>query len=245
MTEVGAEYYQKFRQFLIELDEMESTSEPSTLQGSIKLHLPPALARVLVVPALPVFYAMHPNVTLRITLRNDTIDLIEEGVDMSVRFGTVDGANIISRPVGSMALIAVCSPGYVKSFGKPEQPEDLMHHNCLPFLERQTGRCRKWVFSRNGEALELPVMGNLVLNNADAQIDAAILGIGVAQVPSYVARDGLRSGALVEVLREFKAPGRDLNAIYPVDQRSSPRIRVFVELLRETLAHYSEAQVKC
>jgi LysR family transcriptional regulator for bpeEF and oprC len=236
VTESGAECYQKFRHFLQDLEAMETVSEPEQpMQGTLRLHLPPALAREFVMPALPNFYNKHPGVTLQITVRNDSIDLIEEDVDLTVRFGSVNGANIISRPVGAMQYIVACSPAYALTSGMPMEPEELLRHNCLRFYSRQIGRPRKWIFTQNGRRRELTVAGNLILNNTDALIEAAIGGIGIVQVPLYAAQSALQDGRLISLLEPFRAAQMEVNAIYSVSQRASLKINAFVEFLRDAL----------
>jgi LysR family transcriptional regulator for bpeEF and oprC len=234
VTEEGAECYQKFRQFLFELQSMETMREPSKpLQGRLRLHLPPALARVHIMPALPSFFKSHPGMTLHITLRNDLIDLIEEGVDLTVRVGRVDGANIISRRVGGTRFITGCSPDYAQSSGTPLRPEELLQHNCLCFFSRQTGLPRRWVFTQDDSPLELAVTGNLILNNTDALIEAAISGIGIVQVPYYAAESALLSGQLISILQPFTVAEQDVSAIYSVSERSSLKVTAFVDFLRD------------
>lgn len=237
VTEMGAECYQRFRQFLFDLEEMETIGEPNKpMQGTLRLHLPPGLARELVMPALPAFYRDHPGMTLHFTLRNDMIDLIEEDVDLTVRLGKVDGANIISRRVGVTHFVIACSPDYAQASGVPMQPEELLQHNCLRFYSRQTGRPRKWKFTQDEGPLELTVRGNLILNNTDALIEAAIGGIGIVQVPYYAARTALGNGKLVSLLESFAPTEQEVNAIYSVTQRSSLKITTFVDFLRDALA---------
>lgn len=236
VTEEGAECYQKFRQFLFDLQEMEIVLEPNrTLHGSLRLHLPPALARMRIMRTLPSFYDKHPNLTLHITLRNDMIDLMEEGVDLSVRIGTFDGANIISRHVGSAEFVTVCSTAYAEAVGVPNEPEELLQHNCLRYFSRTTGRPRKWVFEENDRQLELAVTGNLILNNSDALVQAAVSGLGIAQVPLYTAEAEIRDRQLIQLLEPYAPVPQEVSAIYSVQQRSSPKIQAFVDFLREAL----------
>jgi LysR family transcriptional regulator for bpeEF and oprC len=236
VTEAGAECHQRFRQFLFDLDEMEMMWEPTkSLRGTLRLQLTPALARVLIMPALPAFYRAHPDLTLQISLRNDMLDPIEEGVDLSVRVGSFDGANIITRRVGLTHYVTVCSPAYARGMGIPLQPEQLLQHNCLRFHSRQTGRPRKWSFAEHGAPLELAVSGNLVLNNTDGLVEAAIGGIGIAQVPYYATEQALRDGRLIEILAPWNAAARDVCAIYSVAQRSSLKVNAFIDFLRDVL----------
>jgi len=235
VTEAGAECYHKFRQFLAELDEMEHAMSEADkpLQGTLRVHLPPGLARVRIVPALPLFYNSHPDITLHITMRNDPIDLIEEGVDLTVRVGNFDGANIISRRVGVTRYLTCCSPGYAQALGIPTQPEELLQHNCLLYVSRLTGRPRNWVFAHDGAPLSLALTGNLRLNNTDALIEGAMSGIGIAQVPDYAAETALRSGKLVRILEPWTAAEQQVSAVYPAARRSSRKVTAFVEFLRE------------
>jgi LysR family transcriptional regulator, regulator for bpeEF and oprC len=236
VTEAGAECYQKFRQFLHELDEMEHTMSEADkpLQGTLRIHLPPGLARVRIMPALPRFFEAHPSMMLNIALRNDPIDLIEEGVDLTVRVGNFDGANIISRRVGLTRYVTCCSPKYLQALGTPEQPEDLLQHNCLRYVSRLTGRPRNWVFTQDGAPLALALTGNLSLNNSDALIEAALAGIGIVQVPDYTAETALRRGTLVHILAPWTAPEQQVSAVYPAMRRASRKVTAFVDFLRET-----------
>ena len=234
VTEAGAECYQRFRQFLSDLDELELSWEPSkSLRGTLRVHLTPALARVLVLPALPLFYKKHPDLTLDISLRNNLLDPIEEGVDLSVRVGTFDGPNIISRPVGATRYITACSTEYANSAGIPTQPEQLLRHNCIRFFSRETGRPRKWSFIVDDAPREFAVSGKLILNNTDGLIEAAIGGLGVVQVPYYAVEADLRENRLIQILGPFNAPMQEVSAIYSVSQRSSVKINAFIDFLRD------------
>jgi len=235
VTEAGAECFQKFRQFLAELDEMEHAMSEADkpLQGSLRIHLPPGLARVRIVPALPRFFADHPGMTLHITMRNDPIDMIEEGVDLTVRVGNFDGANIISRRVGATRYITCCSADYAERFGIPAQPEELLQRNCLRYVSRLTGRPRNWTFTNDGVPLTLAVTGNLTLNNTDALIESAISGIGIVQVTDYAAEKALRSESLIRILEAWTAPEQQVSAVYPAARRSSRKVTAFVDFLRD------------
>lgn len=237
VTEAGAECYQKFRQFLAELDEMEHavSSADTPLQGTLRVHLPPVLARVRIVPALPRFFDDHPGMNLHITMQADVIDMNEEGVDLTVRFGGFDGANIISRRIGETRYITCCSPAYVQRSGMPADPGDLLQHNCLRYVSRLTGRPRNWMFEHGGSPLALALTGSLTLNNTDALLEAAISGIGIVQVPDYAADTALRTGTLVQILEPHTAAEEAISAVYPVARRSSRKVTAFVDFLRNVL----------
>ncbi|GAA4335744.1 LysR family transcriptional regulator [Pigmentiphaga soli] len=236
VTEAGAECHQRFRQFLFDLDEMEMMWEPTkSLRGTLRVHMAPALARILIMPALPAFSKAHPGMTLQISLRNDMLDPIEEGVDLSVRVGRFDGANVISRRVGAARYVTVCSPIYAKSAGIPSRPEELLQHNCLRFFSRQTGRPCKWTFVQKDIQVQLALSGNLVLNNSDGLIEAAVGGLGIAQVPYYAAQGPLGDGRLIEILEPYAAPPRDVIAVYSVAHRSSRKVNAFIDFLRDAL----------
>ena len=246
VTEAGAECYHKFRQFLTELDEMEhAIAEPDkALQGTLRVHLPPGLARVRIVPALPQFLRDHPGMTLHITMRNDPIDMIDEGVDLTVRVGVFDGANIISSRVGVTRYITCCSPEYVQAFGTPVQPEELLQHNCLRYVSRLTGRPRAWAFTQEGRPLALAVSGKLMLNNADGLIEAAKSGLGIAQVPDYAVETALREGTLIRILKPWTAPEQQVSAVYPAARRASRKVTAFVDFLRDVFQQKARPRVE-
>lgn len=238
VTEAGAECYQKFRQFLADLDEMEHAASnlDAPLQGTLQVLLPSVLARVRIMPALSRFFDDHPGMNLRImTMQSDVIDMQEEGVDLAVRFVALDGANIISRRVGGTRYITCCSPAYVQRRGVPVEPEELLQHNCLRYIPRLTGRPRNWVFEQNNSPLALAVRGSLTLNNSDALMEAAMSGIGIAQLPDYAADAALANGSLVRILEPYSAPEQPISAFYPAARRSSRKVTAFVEFLRSVL----------
>lgn len=238
LTEAGAECYQKFRQFLADLDEMEHASSnlDTPLQGTLRVLLPTVLARIRIVPALWRFHDDHPGMNLRIiTMQADVIDMEEESVDLAVRFVALDGANIISRRVGGTRYITCCAPAYVQRRGMPVEPEELLQHNCLRYVPRLTGRPRNWVFTQSGGPIALAVRGSLTLNNSDTLVEAAMSGIGIAQLPDYAVDTALANGTLVRILESFTAPEQPINAVYPVARRSSRKVTAFVEFLRSVL----------
>ena len=126
----------------------------------------------------------------------------------------------------------VCgAPGYLAARGVPKRPADLDVHACLVFRNPSTGRPRAWQFAEGGRALDYSPAAPFVMNDGEALAAAAAEGMGLTQVPDYMATDGIRRGCLVEVLARYRAPPLPVSVVYPSTRRVTPRLRVLIEAL--------------
>src|SRR5262249_33879288 len=184
LTEHGAAYFERCRQALAALQEAELVLKNAQLtpSGNLRLDVPVAFGRIKVVPLLSAFQAQYPDVNLRVTFNDRYIDLIAEGVDVSVRFGTLQDSSLIARRLGDAKLSVVGAPAYLAKFGRPKRPQDLAAHNCLGFTFRDTNLAREWRFAEAGGETALNPQGNMSLSDGAAVCDAARAGHGLAQL---------------------------------------------------------------
>ena len=163
LTEDGAAFFERCRQALAAIDEAEHVLKRAQLKpsGTLRIDMPLAFGRIKLVPLLRAFQDDYPDVRLRITFTDRYIDLIEEGVDVAIRFGALQDSSLIARRLTAAQFNAAASPAYVKKFGRPKTPDDLQKHNCLAFAWRDTRQTRDWTFTVGGNEVRVTPSGTM------------------------------------------------------------------------------------
>lgn len=237
LTEAGRLYFERVSRILAELD--EATAAVSHLEESPRgvLHVngPTAFGVRHVAPALPDFLARYPEVRVELTLTDNFVDLLEVGADVAVRVGELEDSSLIARRLAPNRRVLCASPGYLARAGTPERPGDLAAHNCLVYT-RHHGNVN-WNLGGPDGLAEVRAGGNLRTNNTEAVHAAALGGLGIALLPSWLVGQEVQSGRLVEVLPGYRAaPGAldtGIHALYPADRHLSTKVRAFVDFLVE------------
>ncbi len=209
---------------------LDRRCEPS---GTLRLSLPSAFGRIVILPLLGELTQRHPELVLDATMTDRLVDLAEEGFDAAVRIGPLSDVRLVARPLAPMHWVTVASPGYLDRHGVPQTLEDLARHNCLVVHNPYLGRRVDWQFVQHGRLVDVPVSGQMLFDVGDPLIDAALQGFGIVQVMDFVARQALADGRLVPVLEPFAGRWRELALVYPPSRQHSPRLKVFSDLLQE------------
>ena len=139
----------------------------------------------------------------------------------------------LAKRIDQQELVLCASPAYLQRHGAPRTPADLEQHQCLLFRMPSSGRDRPWSFSIDGETVELQPATRLRLGDGEALVDAAIAGLGIAQVPDYMVADAHGAGRVVEVLRDFRPPPIPISVVYPPSRMLPHRVRVLIDALSE------------
>lgn len=180
LTEDGAAFFARCRQALAELEEAELVLKEARLKpsGNLRVDMPVSFGRLKVVPLLGAFRAQYPDVTLRVSFTDRYIDLIEESVDVSVRFGALQDSSLIARRLSATQFGVVGTPRYFAQHGRPKRPEDLIDHNCLAFTLRDTGLARDWRFTERDVEITFTPKGKMSFGDGAALCNAACTGTG-------------------------------------------------------------------
>jgi DNA-binding transcriptional LysR family regulator len=160
------------------------------------------------------------------------VNLVEEGIDVGVRIGSLDDSSLIARPVASMRRLTVAAPSYLARRGTPQHPRDLAGHDCIRF-EHTTASA--WTYQLDGKRFSVPVTGSLGVNQALAALQACVAGLAVGCFFAYQVAPELASGALRVLLARFEPPAEPVQLVYPEARLLPVRTRAFVELMREHL----------
>jgi len=232
VTADGAAYYERATQLLTELDELDGSLAVSQLRpkGRLRIDIPPALAREVIVPALPGFFATYPDIQLDIGASDRPADMLAENVDCVIRGGTISDPSLIARRVGRLDMITCAAPLYLAEHGEPTHPNDLGNgHHRVGYFGAGSGRLFPFDFEHAGEHLEPAIPCRVTVNEMGSYVAAAAGGLGMAQMPIFLARPLLADGRLVRVLAGWQVPPVPLHIVYPPHRHLSNKLRVFVD----------------
>ncbi|VWB77520.1 LysR family transcriptional regulator [Burkholderia lata] len=233
LTEDGQAYYERCVMVLREIEDMEaSVSQARNVpRGRLKVNLPPAMAKQIVVPALPAFLAAHPGITIELGVTDRQIDLVGEGVDCVVRIGALDDSGMVAKRIGTLTTCTCASPDYLDRCGRPETVDDLAQHVAVSHVSADTGRPRAWDYIVGGETRIVQMCGTVAVNDADTYIACGVAGIGLIKTSLYLVEPFLQSGQLCEVLADFNTPPRPISVLYPPNRHAPVKLRTFVDWL--------------
>lgn len=246
VTADGAAYYERCRAILADVQDAEDSLSKtrSSASGRLRVDVPSAIGRDLLMPALPDFFKRYPDITLELGCSDRPVDLIEEGVDCVVRGGSLaDSSVLVARRIGALHFMTCAAPSYLAVHGRPTHPEDLLRHLCVNYFSAKTGKIYEWDFFRDGERIQLQVPGHLAVNDSTAYHAAALSGIGIVQMPLYTARPHLDAGTLEAVLEDWCSEPVALHVMYPQNRHLSAKVRAFVEWVAELFAGHPSLQL--
>jgi DNA-binding transcriptional LysR family regulator len=158
------------------------------------------------------FLKGYPDIDIRLVLADRVVNLQEEHADLAVRIGELPDSSLVTARVGSITRVVCGSPAYFAQRGTPNTPGDLNKHDCVSFDGLMSPDI--WVFASGKSSISAAIHSRLVVNTAEAAIDAAVAGVGITRVLSYQVSEAIRSGALVLVLREFEPAAVPVSLVY-------------------------------
>jgi LysR family transcriptional regulator, regulator for bpeEF and oprC len=240
----GAVYLERCKGILAELqaadDEMKlARARP---QGRLRVDVPIAFGKHLLLPALPRFTARYPEIALEVRFNDRYVDLAAEGVDLACRVGPPRDPDLIARKVTTSRIVTCASPRYLSERGIPRTPEDLRKHRLIGYL-RDSARPTEWQFKFGKEVRRLKLPIALSFNTAEPLTLSAMEGQGVVQQVDLLVAKAVADGRLVEILREYSCEGPVMHIVYPKATQHLAKVRVFAEFAADLLLDY-EARIK-
>jgi DNA-binding transcriptional LysR family regulator len=227
LTEPGRHYLQSCRRIVAELEaaELRLAGEHQEPQGELAVTAPVVFGRLHVQPVVVEFLRMFPRVTARLLLVDRTVDLIEEGLDVSVRIGALPDSSLIAARVGSIRHITCASPAYLASRGRPSSPQELRNHDCISFTALSP--VERWSFA-GPKPQRVNLHPRLTVNTAEAAIDAAVAGLGITRVLSYQAARPVADGSLRLILENFEPEEMPVNILHREDRLPQGKVESFI-----------------
>lgn len=231
LTEAGQEYYTRCKPILDQLDDAAQavSAHQARPSGLLRINAPQAFGTMELAQWLPQFIIAHPQLRVDLVCNDRLVDLIEEGFDVALRLTHVlPDSSLIARRLAVSEMLLVASPAYLQQHGNPQQPADLVRHNCLTYS--LAPKPNEFHFTAaDGTPHPAIVRGNLQANTGIALRAAALAGLGIAASGSFIVHEDLRRGDLVHVLPAFTLKPRELYVLYPQNRHLSPKVRAFVE----------------
>jgi LysR family transcriptional regulator for bpeEF and oprC len=211
--------------------------------GTLRIDMPVAFGRIKLVPLLRPFQDDYPDVRLRLTFTDRYIDLIEEGVDIAVRFGAMQDSSLIARRLTATQFNAAAAPAYLAKHGRPKTPDDLTKHNCLAFAARDTRQTRDWRFTVDDSEMTITPNGSMSFSDGAALCAAAVDGCGIAQLHNYYLDTAFARGTLVPILQDFKPKADPISLVYPQTRHLTPNVRAFVDFMVARFKSSSQSEM--
>ncbi|MEY4099876.1 MAG: hypothetical protein RL300_1047, partial [Pseudomonadota bacterium] len=205
LTEEGRAFYGRCKTVLadVEVAEAEVTAKSVVINGLVKINVPVSFGLLHLAQLWPDFMARYPGVVLDVTLADRVVDLVEEGYDMAVRIARLPSSSLVSKKLATTRLLLCASPEYLKKNGTPRHPSELTDHTVLSYSLLATGD--HWEFDGPKGKVEVTVTPAMRTNSGDTCRVAALRNMGVILQPSFMVGDDLRSGALVELMPQYRS----------------------------------------
>jgi DNA-binding transcriptional LysR family regulator len=238
VTRDGETYYAHCQRLLADLDEVEASFRDTAQgpRGRLRIDLPASLARMMVIPALPSFYAAYPQIELDISTGDRFVNLVQEGVDCVLRIGELADSELVGRRVAVLPQVTVASAAYLRKHGVPENLADLQDgHLAVNWASPTTRRAEPLEFLVNRKKRGVMLPGRITVSSTDAYMAACLAGLGIAQLSRYRISEHLVKGQLREILPASPPPTLPVTVLYPQQKRLPTRLRVFVDWLVELM----------
>lgn len=238
LTDEGRAFYDRGLQILAAVDEAEASvaGRAGTPRGLLRLTVPDAFGRLVVLPLLKQYLAAWPQIQVEMSFSDRVSDVVEDGFDLAIRIGvTTSDTRLVSRVVARYRAMLCASPSYLAERGEPLNLNDLSDHDCLIFSSR--AQKQSWRFrDKEGSWVKAQGRSRVRLDSGEALRDAAVAGLGIAFLPEFLVADDLAAGRLRLVLPQLEVEDVKISAIYPTKRFLEPRVRRFIDLLVEELA---------
>lgn len=230
LTEAGRRYLDTCRRVLAEIEEADRslTDEQQELHGVLAVTAPVAFGRLYVLPVVVEFLKAHPRLDVRLALDDRNVEMIDAGIDVAVRIGSLPDSSLVATRAGSIRSLTCASPDYLRERGSPARPEHLASHDCITFSLLASPE--RWSFPSGRGTRSVAVRSRLAVTTAEAAIDAAAAGLGVTRVLSYQAASAIAAGRLVPILERFEPAAVPVNVLHGEGRAPRAKLREFVEL---------------
>ncbi|MBN3561087.1 LysR family transcriptional regulator [Aliamphritea spongicola] len=242
ITEAGRTYLETVRRVLAELDTCENQllSDNETPSGTLRLNLPVSYGRSNILPLLSAFCRQYPDIKLHVTFSDEYVDIIEQGIDISIRSGTVADSRLVMQKLSPMDFLIVASPEYLQ-----ENPisgaEQLAEHPWVRFKFKQTGKLMPMLLGSGDKVPPaLEACSDYVVDDGKALVDLCAAGLGLMQAPHFVLRKALQQGRLVSLFPATEAEGFSVCMLYPKRRFLPAKVAVFIEFVKQSLSDMNE-----
>jgi LysR family transcriptional regulator for bpeEF and oprC len=238
LTDDGESFYERCKDILADLgDAVEALGYARIKpQGKLRVAMNVSIGRAGLIPNLADFEARYPDIRLELAMTDRNIGLIEEGIDCAIRMGELEDSNLVARKLGYFSNVLCASPAYLARHGTPTCIEDLRQHQCVNYVYPANGRVYQWQFDSPDGPVTLDVDAHLLINDGESVIQAAMAGLGIIQVPHWLAAGPIAHGKLQVILEDTISTGSPVWIVYPQKKHLSARVHAFIDWIQEVFS---------
>ena len=236
-TEAGRNFYERAKRTIDEAEQAEAAArgDAATVQGRLRVSAPLTLARLHIIPCLPVFLSEHPALDVDVILDDGDVDLVEAGVDVALRLGDIADSALTGRKVGHSRALVVGACSYFETHGVPQTPAELAAHQFVIYEHRRAGGAN-WTFRQGMTEVTVHVSGRLRVTAAEGVREGVLAGLGLSIGGSeWLFAPELKSGQALSVIDDWSLPSVDLWAIFPTGRQASVKARTFARFLEQQI----------
>ena len=236
-TEIGLAYYDRARRVLNDAGEADAlvTSMQSAPSGTLRISVATDFGVNHLSPVLGQFLAEYPDITVNMVLNNRYVELISEGFDLAVRIGDLEDSSLRARKLAETTRRMIGSPAYFKRYGRPQRIDDLNEHKLLHYSNSSAGNVWR-LTAPSGEKRQVRTAGWLTVNDGQSLLNAAISGLGIAYLPSFLYADAMAQGLVEEAIPDLPPEQQGIHAVYPPGRFTQPKVRAFIDFLVDAFA---------
>ena len=247
LTDEGRRLYSEVAPLLSGIEDAVTITSGSSVavRGRLRVNVDAFFSRLMFTPHIAEFLSLYPDLSLELVARDQLGDLVGEGFDIAVRFGTPPQSSLVARKLLDTRTITVASPAYLKRHGRPAVPSDLAHHACIQVRDSLTGQpIEEWQFRQKGKVVQVKTTGRLMVAEFGTMLGACLAGVGIARVKAIGVRHLIEQGALVELLTDWAGESFPLYALYPSRHLPAAKVRAFIDFVQSRLVQESKTAAK-
>ena len=234
LTDVGTNFYERCRDALGQLDhaENEVTESRGVPRGRLRVDVPVSLGRRIIVPALPRFIAQYPELSVQMSMNDRVLDLVQEGIDVGVRVGSLSDSSLIARRIGQLRGFTCASPEFIERYGEPKTPADLKPEHCIAMIRVGNNQTREWMYRKDGVEQTVVPAAPLAFSDPESAVAAAVSGAGFVRALDFTVEAQIASGLLTPVLEDWnEGSWWPVSVVYPQHRQPTAKIRAFIDFV--------------
>jgi len=243
VTSEGNAYYERAIRLIADFDDMnnEATRGRLAKSGKLRVDVGGTFANAILIPRLPEFYALYPEIELHLGVTERQADIVEEGIDCVIRAGDLPGASIVARKLCSVEIVTCATPGYLEQHGVPSFPSDLERgHFFVQYFFARSLKPAPVRLMKGEEKIEIYSPIKLSTSDATAHLQGILAGLGIGQTFEFLARPYIARGDLVPVMNDWAPPRYPVHIVRPAGRFPSVKYQVFADWVAGVFSHYDD-----
>ncbi|BAB53629.1 LysR family transcriptional regulator [Mesorhizobium japonicum] len=238
LTDEGRRLYAEVAPLLTGIEDAVTVTSGTSVavRGRLRVNVDAFFSRQLFTPHISEFLSLYPDLSLELVARDQLGDLVAEGFDIAIRFGTPPVSSLVVKKLVETRTVTVAAPAYLTAHGTPTIPADLVEHACIQVRDSLTGQpIEEWRFRRGAEVVDVRTTGRLMVTEFGTMLGACLDGVGIARIKAIGVQHLIQQGALVEVLPDWRGESFPLYALYPSRHLPPAKVRAFIDFVQSHL----------